>query len=68
MNNKGKITFLWSEGGDWVGVYLDGKLLQEGHKVNARELVIDLGYEQEYIEKSDGWFNKNGGHCPEEIK
>jgi hypothetical protein len=58
-----KIRLLHAGSGDWVGLYIDGKLIMEGHDISARE-VIDIFYpncdyksiyhEDEYLESYDG--------------
>lgn len=68
------INFIHSESGDWEGMYIDGKLFDEGHSlnlkevlrmlINARLLNATLGGT---IEKSDKWFEDNGYSCPENL-
>ncbi len=48
------ITFVYDhEEGDWVAVYRDGVLIEQGHSVNARHLLERLGVEVEVIEDGD---------------
>ena len=61
-----KITFLNSEGGDWVGVYLGKELIHEGHSVSGKELCEALSLEFEFHYMTDKWLNnkKNRGSMP----
>jgi hypothetical protein len=62
-----KIRFLRSGGGDWVGLYVDGKLITEGHSISEEEMVrlllpkadIKTLYGSEDLEEY-------GNHCPSE--
>lgn len=66
-NNNDNITFI--EGDDWVGVYLNGKLITQGHSINERELLESLGYKNidaKYIEEEEIW-EEMGYSCPENL-
>lgn len=66
-NNNDKITFV--EGDDWVGVYLNDKLITQGHSINERELLESLGYKNidaKYIEDEEIW-DELGNSCPEKL-
>lgn len=43
-----KVTILSSAQGDWEAMYLDGKLVQEGHSLDPDRLVTNLL--QHYVE------------------
>lgn len=43
------------QGDDWVGVYVEGKLITEGHSVNAYELLNQLGYYVDSVEPDFDW-------------
>lgn len=55
-----KIQFLTNDD-DWTGLYIDGKLIIEGHSIRARDVVEALGYkyESKVVEFVDG------SSCPE---
>jgi len=40
-----KIVFVNSEGGDWEGIYVDGKLLREDHSLAPDDVLSVLGIE-----------------------
>lgn len=40
--------------GDWVGYYLDGVLIHEGHSMNEHEFFPALGFEYEAIDREIG--------------
>lgn len=57
------ITFVYDhEEGDWVAVYRDGLLIEQGHSVNARHLLERLGMEVEVI--TDGDAEQTGYQFP----
>lgn len=59
---KGKISFLHSDTGDWVGVYVNDELIYEGHNVDARMLIKLLtGEWPEYKEVN----LSDLGRCPD---
>lgn len=60
-----KIVLLRSAYGDWVGVYVNGDLIDEGHSINFYKVMTSLGYPVESIEKSEEWFDEHGGMCPD---
>lgn len=47
-----KITILYHND-NWIGVFLDDKLAQQGHTVNVLELLQTLGFEVEKIYTGD---------------
>lgn len=53
-----KIVFV--EGDDWEGVYGDGKLLAEGHRLNKRDVLDALGIEYEELNADKQWLEDSG--------
>lgn len=48
-------------GDDWIGVYLDGKLLDEGHSISAQQLVEVLAGEwAESRTPDEAWLEDEG--------
>ena len=62
-----KIRFLRSGAGDWVGLYIDGKLVREGHSISEEEIAslllpkieVKTVYGSEYLDEY-------GNRCPDE--
>ena len=63
-----KALLILSEDGDWIGLYVDGKLELEGHSLRTQDVIHALGIEANQIEKSVEWFDGHGGRCPAEYK
>lgn len=42
-----KVTFVYLSTGDWVGVYIDGKLYYNHHEIEPSHLLKGLGIECE---------------------
>lgn len=61
-----KLMFLKSEDGDWIGLYVNGKLMAEGHSLDPVDLLENLGFDVTREERDADWFDDNGGTCPEE--
>lgn len=40
-----KIDIVNSDEGDWTGLYVDGRLMCEGHSLSPREVIEALGFE-----------------------
>lgn len=38
-SNKITISILTAPGGDWKGLYVNGKLITEGHEVSAKDVI-----------------------------
>lgn len=53
-----KITYVF--GDDWEGVYLDGELVAEGHRITLREFAKLLGHDIEVVEADEGWLGDLG--------
>ncbi len=61
-----KITIV-SNGDDWEGVYLDGKLLAQGHSVDADDILVALGYKVVDVLTEEGWL-EDQGYLPENLE
>lgn len=64
-----KIQFITSEEGDWIAMYIDGRLVEQGHSLDEREVAKHIskripGSTVGTVEKSYEWFDEQGGHCP----
>lgn len=55
--SKGVLTFVRAS--DWEGVYLDGKLLDQGHSVRSDELGKHLGYKIKSVSVDEQWLEDN---------
>lgn len=56
MADKEKqITFVHDNSGDWMGIYIDGKLVRENHSYEADDMLDVLGipYETHWIDMED---------------
>lgn len=62
-----KITIVDHAGGDWTGMYLDNKLVLEGHSLNWWEILNILKIEYEEIEADENWMYENG-NLPKDLK
>ena len=45
---------------DWRGLYLDDKLVEEGHRVDTIDVLNALGIEASKIWANDEWLNDRG--------
>jgi len=65
------ITYVTDEGGDWAGLYVDGKLVDQNHSLDVGMVFADLarlGYNLEYSYfeiKETAWDSL--GHLPEAL-
>lgn len=66
MNPTPKITIV-SNGDDWEGLYLDGVLFEEDHKIRVRHLAEALGLEIETVEVSRRWLGEKVTSLPEKL-
>jgi hypothetical protein len=65
-----KVTLLQVD--DWMGLYIDGVLMDENHNLSERGvleiLARELNFPFEHIwDEDDGYIEKNGGRCPENL-
>lgn len=58
------IKFLRSGACDWIGLYVDGKLIHEDHDIGPTTLLRLLGIEYEVKMGSD-YLEEYGNRCPE---
>lgn len=58
-----KIGILYSNSGDWVGLYIDGKLIAEGHSISECDMVKLLLPKCDLKEVSNDAMNESG-RCP----
>lgn len=50
--------------GDWEGIYVDGKLIAEGHSLDARQTMEAIGVEFEHRETD----LKDSGSLPDKLE
>lgn len=50
---------------DWQGVYRDGKLVQEEHRISSRDLLRAAQVAHEEFEVDYDWLVNDAGHLPE---
>ena len=50
--------FVWSD--DWEGLYLDGKLVAQGHEVSGTHVARSLGYKLTSVEADREWITYEG--------
>lgn len=55
-----KLVFVEDPGGDWVGLYVDGKLVTEGHSLNWNQVLSALGVPFDRFECDGEWIADNG--------
>ena len=47
-------------GDDWEGLYLDGKLVEEGHHLRLTDVLKHFGIECEEVWPDDSWLEERG--------
>ncbi|MEP0825825.1 MAG: hypothetical protein HRF40_10085 [Nitrososphaera sp.] len=57
-----KVTILDAD--DWIGVYLDGILIEEGHSFRLQDILSKIGVENTTVWHEGDDLDKFGGHCP----
>jgi hypothetical protein len=45
---------------DWEGIYIDGKILDQGHDINWKEVLSNLGFELKIQEADYDWLAEQG--------
>ena len=62
-----KVDIISDEGGEWTGVYIDGKLRYANHSVSdyIYELLEKLGAE---VDTREDWPGEEYGHLPENLE
>lgn len=49
---------------DWQGLYIDGKLITEGHSISLRDFADAVGVEYDRVEVSTAWLGRKVGNLP----
>ena len=62
-----KFMIVGCEAGDWEGLYIDGKLVEEGHKIHRDTIFEHLGINADYSCASDNAMDKMGCSFPEKL-
>lgn len=62
-----KITLVHDEYGDWVGVYVDGKLVYENHSIGDTMLLEEIGVDFTHFDVSGIWLEAQLG-LPENLE
>lgn len=57
---KPKLVMVSSASGDWEGLYVDGVLKAEGHRVRTDEVLAILGIKIEEKECEEDWLESRG--------
>lgn len=64
-----KISLLHSGCGDWVGMYVDGNLVIEDHRLRETELLHELrkhlNFDFENLWSKDEYLDHYGNSCPD---
>jgi hypothetical protein len=60
----GKVTRVWTD--NWEGLYVNGRLVAEGHSLDAREALEAVGWAVESRELDEEWITERG-HLPDGI-
>ena len=59
-----EVTLVKDEGGDWIGMYVDGRLMNEGHSLDTDFVIENLGFTVcKVFFTAEDW-EKHGGRCP----
>jgi len=48
------------DGDDWQGLYVDGKLLQQGHVISSDDILKATGIDYDYIFADIDWLGERG--------
>jgi hypothetical protein len=62
-----RAKFVFVEGDDWVGLYIDGELAYEGHNMSPAHLAEFLDADFERIWADDSWLYEVG-HLPKNLE
>lgn len=60
------VTNYYTDLDDWEGLYIDGKLVQEGHVIQKDELLRHFGITLDTVEVAPDWLEDRGGF-PEKL-
>ncbi len=61
-----KLTLV-TNGDDWEGLYLNGQLYSQDHKVSLHDLAAALGFEIANVEVSADWLGDTVCQLPEKL-
>jgi len=63
-----RVSLFHAGSGDWVGMYVDGELVDEGHSLQESELLgilsKYLGFEFTNLYSEDEYLERYGNGCP----
>jgi hypothetical protein len=66
-----KVTFVYSDEGDWIGMYIDEKLYRQGHSLGeeevARGIIEMIPVENTIVESRENWDGESQGQLPEKF-
>lgn len=69
MAKKKDEVILATNGDDWEGLYVNGKLVTEDHKIRLQDLAVALKLNFKRVEFNSDWLlHKMGGGLPEDVK
>ena len=57
---KKKITLVDCPGGDWEGLYVNGKLIMENHRLELDDVLDAIGVNYQSITADDDWMAEVG--------
>ena len=63
--NEQGVKVLKAKAGDWVGLYVDGRLINEGHSLSVDQVLSAVGVSYEAVEAD--FEMAFGGKCPEDF-
>jgi hypothetical protein len=55
------------DGDDWEGLYVDGRLVTEGHRVSVTEALNAVGVSCEVVYADDHWLEEVG-RLPDQLR
>lgn len=62
---KKKIVIV--SGDDWEGLYIDGKIVDQGHRLRLEEVLRLLGFDVDCKEADNEWLEQYG-NLPDKLK
>lgn len=62
-----KKIIIVTNGDDWEGLYLDGKLITEGHSVSPRDICNALNINMELVELSSEYLGEKISNLPKDF-
>lgn len=55
-----KITFVDDDCSDWEGMYIDGKLVVEDHRLDLYQVLDLIGVKYKYVQADAEWLGECG--------